>query len=285
MQGAPLELPQPPARQTVRAKCNGRAVEVEVAPGATVETLALDLARAGGVPDAAPSTLKLIRRGGRRVPVDSSVPWESLGLGAQEPLMLVCSSNGAAAAVRAAQEPRAMRGFAEEERREAARRGLAGPSPRGSAGHRFGRLEVLQVRGAGARLDGRGPAEAPPGRAQAMELLERLVADPGVRGVMERHGWRVGRLVEFPPEGQVGVSNACLLGYNRNRGEEIGLRLRTDDWRGFRKYLRIRETLMHELAHMEHDDHGALFKELNSLLLRECAELDWTRSAGRRAGD
>ena len=48
----------------VRAKCNGRAVAVEVAPGTSVETLALDLARAGGVPDAAPSTLKLIRRGG-----------------------------------------------------------------------------------------------------------------------------------------------------------------------------------------------------------------------------
>lgn len=269
----------------VRAKCNGQAVAVEVAPGTSVETLALDLARAGGVPDAASSTLKLIRRGGRRVPVDGR-PFEDLGLGTQEPLMLVCSSNAAAIAVRSAQEPRAMRGFAEEERREAARQGRAGPSSQGCAGHRFGRLEVLQVRGAGVRLDGQKPAEAPPGRAQAMELLEQLAADPGVRGVMERHGWRVGRLVEFPTEGKVGVSEACLLGYNRNRGEEIGLRLRTDDWGGFRKYLRIRETLMHELAHMVHDDHGAGFKELNSLLLRECAELDWTRrSAGRKAGD
>ena len=117
-----------------------------------------------------------------------------------------------------------------------------------------------------------------------MVLLEQLAADAGVRGVMERHCWRVGRLVEFPPEGKVGVSEACLLGYNRNRGQEIGLRLRTDDWRGFRKYLRIRETLMHELAHMEYDDHGPGFKELNSQLLREYAELDLTRLEGRRPG-
>jgi hypothetical protein len=41
-----------------------------------------------------------------------------------------------------------------------------------------------------------------------------------------------------------------VLGYNVNRGQEISLRLRTDDLRGFRKYLRIRETLVHELAHM-----------------------------------
>jgi hypothetical protein len=67
---------------------------------------------------------------------------------------------------------------------------------------------------------------------------------------MEAHGWRVGRLTEMPPEGKVGVSAVCILGYNANQGQEISLRLRTDDLRGFRKYLRIRETLVHELAHM-----------------------------------
>lgn len=59
----------------------------------------------------------------------------------------------------------------------------------------------------------------------------------------------------MPPEGKVGVSAVCVLGYNVNKGQEISLRLRTDDYRGFRKYLRIRETLVHELAHMVRQQH------------------------------
>jgi len=52
-----------------------------------------------------------------------------------------------------------------------------------------------------------------------------------------------------PAEGLVGVSQVCILGYNRNKGQEISLRLRTDDYAGFRKYLAIRNTLVHELTH------------------------------------
>lgn len=52
-----------------------------------------------------------------------------------------------------------------------------------------------------------------------------------------------------PAEGLVGVSQVCILGYNRNKGQEISLRLRTDDYAGFRKYLAIRKTLVHELTH------------------------------------
>ena len=62
--------------------------------------------------------------------------------------------------------------------------------------------------------------------------------------------WSVGKLSEMPPEGKVGVSPVCILGVNINAGQEISLRLRTDDLRGFRRYGRIRETLIHELAHM-----------------------------------
>lgn len=50
-------------------------------------------------------------------------------------------------------------------------------------------------------------------------------------------------------EGKVGVSAMCILGYNVNNGQEISLRLRTDDYAGFRKYLAIRRTLVHELTH------------------------------------
>jgi len=34
----------------------------------------------------------------------------------------------------------------------------------------------------------------------------------------------------------------------QNHGEEISLRLRTDDLKGFRKYERIKKTLLHELV-------------------------------------
>ena len=53
-------------------------------------------------------------------------------------------------------------------------------------------------------------------------------------------------------------------GVNINAGQEISLRLRTDDLRGFRRYDRIRETLIHELTHMVWGDHDNNFKELNS---------------------
>lgn len=60
----------------------------------------------------------------------------------------------------------------------------------------------------------------------------RLAADPGIVAVMARHRWSVGLLSEMPPEGKVGVSPVCVLGVNINRGQEISLRLRTDDLKG-----------------------------------------------------
>lgn len=39
---------------------------------------------------------------------------------------------------------------------------------------------------------------------------------------------------------------------------------------GFRKYDRIRETLIHELAHMQYSEHDNDFKQLNSTLRKEC---------------
>eukprot|EP00887_Chlorella_sp_A99_P007061 scaffold2.g7061.t1 len=97
----------------------------------------------------------------------------------------------------------------------------------------------------------------------------------GIAGVMAKHKWSVGLLSEMPPEGKVGLSPVCILGVNVNAGQEISLRLWTDNLRGFRCYDRIRETLIHELAHMVHGEHDNAFKELNSQLRRECAQLDW----------
>lgn len=180
-----------------------------------------------------------------------------------------------------------IRGFEDEDRRELVRCGLVpGPSSanggRGggaaSTSHRFGDIDALDV-----------PGFIKPTKRQAVELLERLATDPGIVGVMDKHGWTVGKLREMPPEGKVGVSESCVLGYNVNQGAEIHLRLRTDDLRGFRDYVTIRRTLLHELAHNVHADHGPGFRELNSRLNVECARLDWKRAADsqttRRAAD
>ncbi|KAL3145517.1 hypothetical protein ABBQ32_003341 [Trebouxia sp. C0010 RCD-2024] len=123
-----------------------------------------------------------------------------------------------------------------------------------------------------------------PAPNEALKLLHRLAADPGIAGIMSKHHWGVGLLSEMPPEGKVGVSPVCILGVNINSGQEISLRLRTDDLKGFRRYDRIRETLCHELAHMVWSEHDNRFKELNSQLLKECSQLDWTGHAGHVSG-
>lgn len=51
---------------------------------------------------------------------------------------------------------------------------------------------------------------------------------------------------------------------------------------GFRRYDRIVETLIHELAHMVHGDHDDAFKQLNSQLRAEAAAADWRGAAARR---
>ena len=174
-------------------------------------------------------------------------------------------------------------GFEDEDRRERARRGeLSGPtSARARATRTGGR------RGGGGGFGGiealRTPAGLEPTREDAVELLTRLASDPGIRGVMEKHGWEVGKLCEMPPEGKVGVSESCVLGYNVNAGREIHLRLRTDDLRGFRDYVTIRRTLLHELAHNVHSNHDAAFRELNARLNVECLEYDWLRAADARS--
>jgi WLM domain len=54
---------------------------------------------------------------------------------------------------------------------------------------------------------------------------------------------------------------------------------------GLRRYQKIRETLVHELTHMVWGDHDNNFKQLNSQLLREAAQLEWTSQPGRALRD
>ncbi|XP_016202871.1 uncharacterized protein LOC107643669 isoform X3 [Arachis ipaensis] len=121
--------------------------------------------------------------------------------------------------------------------------------------------------------------ELNPPPSEALKRMHMLAADPGIIAVMNKHCWCVGIMSEMAPVGYVGKSPKCLLGLNKNQGEEISLRLRTDDLKGFRKYESIKKTLLHELAHMIHTEHDANFYALNKQLNQEAANLDWTRSA------
>lgn len=75
-----------------------------------------------------------------------------------------------------------------------------------------------------------------------------------------------------------------LLGLNRNRGAVIELRLRTDDYEGYRDYKTIRNTLCHELAHNVHSPHDRNFWDLCHQIEREVAAADW-KHGGHSVGD
>ncbi|VVB01437.1 unnamed protein product [Arabis nemorensis] len=122
--------------------------------------------------------------------------------------------------------------------------------------------------------------ELNPPPSAALKRMHMLAADPGIIAIMNKHRWRVRIMTELAPVGYVGVSPQCLLGFNKNQGEEISLRLRTDDLKGFRKYASIKKTLLHELAHMVYSEHDENFYALDRQLNKEAESLDWTKSSG-----
>lgn len=119
-----------------------------------------------------------------------------------------------------------------------------------------------------------------PNEAKARELLTALSKDPGVLACMAKHEWNVGSLAELYPKGKVGESAVCVMGLNKNKGQQILLRIRTDDLRGFRKLLSIRKVLFHELAHNVHSEHNQDFFQLMRQIESECNEMDWTQGSG-----
>ncbi|XP_050381147.1 uncharacterized protein LOC126798275 [Argentina anserina] len=122
--------------------------------------------------------------------------------------------------------------------------------------------------------------ELNPPASEALKIMHMLAADPGIVAIMNKHHWHVGIMTEMAPVGYVGISPKCILGFNKNKGEEISLRLRTDDLKGFRKYASIKKTLLHEFAHMIFSEHDANFYALDKQLNQEAETLDWTRSRG-----
>ncbi|EKG19658.1 WLM domain-containing protein, partial [Macrophomina phaseolina MS6] len=117
---------------------------------------------------------------------------------------------------------------------------------------------------------------------RSLALLERLRDDAGVRAAMRAHRFSVGLLTEMDPAMHT-THESRTLGLNRNRGEVIELRLRTDAYDGYRDYKTIRRTLCHELAHNVWGEHDRNFWDLCRQIEREVERGDW-RAGGRRVG-
>lgn len=113
---------------------------------------------------------------------------------------------------------------------------------------------------------------------RSLEFLTRLRYDPGIRAVMRKYRFVVALLAEMDPMTNTQVSHegtTRLLGLNRNQGEVIELRLRTDAYDGWRDYRTVRKTLCHELAHNRHGPHNRDFWDL-------CKEIEQEVAVGDR---
>lgn len=96
---------------------------------------------------------------------------------------------------------------------------------------------------------------------------------------MSTHKFSVGVLTEMDPAEHT-THESRTLGLNRNRGEVIELRLRTDAYDGYRDYKIIRKTLCHELAHNVFGEHDRNFWDLTNQIEKEVERGDW-KSGGR----
>jgi hypothetical protein len=104
---------------------------------------------------------------------------------------------------------------------------------------------------------------------------------------MTKHKFAVGLLTEMEPLSHTQTSHegtSRILGLNRNQGEVIELRLRTDAYDGYRDYKTIRKTLCHELAHNVHGPHDRNFWDLCHQIEREVDAADW-KSGGNTIGE
>jgi len=118
-----------------------------------------------------------------------------------------------------------------------------------------------------------------PHPSRSLAYLERLRADPGIKASMRKRKFSVGVLTEMDPAVHT-THDGKTLGLNRNRGEVVELRLRTDAYDGYRDYGSVRDTLCHELAHNVWGEHDGNFWGLVREIEREVREGDW-KSGGR----
>lgn len=125
-----------------------------------------------------------------------------------------------------------------------------------------------------------------PNPSRSLQFLQRLKDDAGIKAAMRKHKFTVPLLTEMNPiehtqSDHEGTSRT--LGLNRNAGEVIELRLRTDAYDGYRDYKTIRKTLCHELAHNVHGPHDRNFWDLCKQIEKEVEGSDW-KSGGRTLG-
>ncbi|OCK80361.1 WLM-domain-containing protein [Lepidopterella palustris CBS 459.81] len=118
---------------------------------------------------------------------------------------------------------------------------------------------------------------------RSLAFLERLRDDAGIRAAMRAHRFSVPLLTEMDPAMHT-THESRTLGLNRNQGEVIELRLRTDAYDGYRDYKTIRKTLCHELAHNVFGPHDRDFWNLCHQIEKEVDRDDW-RSGGRSVGN
>lgn len=122
-----------------------------------------------------------------------------------------------------------------------------------------------------------------PNPSRSQRFLERLASDPGIKASMLKHHFSVGLLTEMDPAMHT-THESRTLGLNRNRGEVIELRLRTDAYDGYRDYRTIRKTLCHELSHNVWGDHDRNFWDLTKEIEREVERNDWSRGGSTVGG-
>lgn len=119
-----------------------------------------------------------------------------------------------------------------------------------------------------------------PNPEKSRRYLERLANDPGIKASMRKHKFSVGLLTEMNPAEHT-THESKTLGLNRNRGEVIELRLRTDRYDGYRDYKIIRKTLCHELSHNVWGEHDRNFWNLTNDIEQEVDRND-TLHGGHR---
>ncbi|KAH7133153.1 WLM domain-containing protein [Dactylonectria estremocensis] len=131
------------------------------------------------------------------------------------------------------------------------------------------------------------PLQGLPHPETSQSLLMRLKEDPGIRASMRKHKFTVALLTEMEPLAHTQTTHegtSRILGLNRNQGEVIELRLRTDAHDGYRDYKTIRKTLCHELAHNVHGPHDRNFWDLCHQIEKEVDAADW-KSGGNTVGE
>ena len=119
-----------------------------------------------------------------------------------------------------------------------------------------------------------------PNPEKSRRYLERLANDPGIKASMRKHKFSVGLLTEMNPAEHT-THESKTLGLNRNAGEVIELRLRTDSYDGYRDYKVIRKTLCHELSHNVWGEHDGNFWNLTKEIEQEVDRND-TLHGGHR---